>query len=175
MSGDETLRVGMWTADRMGGRLSRPGEARPVEPKVMELLFLLASERSRVFGHGELRAALWPNTIVGDDSLARCVSKLRRALADADGGENMIETIPKRGYRLRPDHTSTPQDAPDVARRPSGSWLRGGLAAALLLAFVIAAIATTSAPRRAAGVSQADVDRAKALSEQDAARQAAAR
>lgn len=169
MSGNETIRVGEWTADRMRGRLSRQGEERPVEPKVMELLFVLASQPARVFKHEELRSALWPDTVVGDDSLARCVSKLRRALSGPGGGGDMIETFPKRGYRLA-------VDAPEVTRFPDrGSWFDGRLAALLLLGLLIAAIAITFRPQRAPGVTQADVDRARAMAESDAASQAKAR
>src|SRR5438270_13793337 len=45
-------------------------------------------------------AALWPGVIVGEDSLARTVSKLRQALGDDAKAPRYIETIAKRGYRL---------------------------------------------------------------------------
>jgi DNA-binding winged helix-turn-helix (wHTH) protein len=96
----KTLHLGEWRADHATGRLARDGEARSVEPKVMDLLFLLAAEPGRVFARGEILAALWPNVTVGEDTLARCVFKLRRALDDDRAVPRFIETIPKRGYRL---------------------------------------------------------------------------
>jgi predicted ATPase/class 3 adenylate cyclase len=40
--------------------------------------------------------AVWPKTTVGDESLTRCVSDVRRALGD--GRQHIIKTVPKRGY-----------------------------------------------------------------------------
>lgn len=95
-----TLRLGEWRAEHATGRLLRGGETRDVEPKVMDLLFLLASAPGRVFAREEILAALWPGITVGEDTLARCVFKLRRALDDDREAPRFIETIPKRGYRL---------------------------------------------------------------------------
>src|SRR5690606_18352607 len=66
----------------------------------MDLLILLASKAADVIPHEEILAALWPNTVVGDDTLARCVSKLRKALGDDPKAPRYVETISKRGYRL---------------------------------------------------------------------------
>ncbi len=94
-----TVEIGGWRAHRDEGRLRRGGESRTLEPKVMDLLFLLASRPGHVFSREVLTAALWPDTTVGEDALSRCVFKLRKALEEAEGG-GRIETIPKRGYRL---------------------------------------------------------------------------
>jgi transcriptional activator of cad operon len=96
----ETLTLGEWTADYRSGRLTRGAEVRDIEPKVMDLLFLLASRPGRVFSRDEIGAALWPTTTVDEDALSRCVFKLRRALDDGIDARRYIETIPKRGYRL---------------------------------------------------------------------------
>lgn len=40
--------------------------------------------------------AVWPNLVVTDDSLKRCISELRSALDDAQ--QQKIKTIPRRGY-----------------------------------------------------------------------------
>jgi len=96
----ETLTLKEWHADRRAGRLVRGGESRNVEPKVMDLLFLLADEPGRVYGREEIAASLWPGTTVNEDSLARCIFKLRRALDDDRRDPRFVETIPKRGYRL---------------------------------------------------------------------------
>ncbi len=96
----EILGLGEWRADRRGGKLERGGESRAVEPKVMELLFLLAGEPGRVFSRQEIVAGVWAGAHVNDDALARCVFKLRRALDDDTARPRFIETVPKRGYRL---------------------------------------------------------------------------
>lgn len=99
-SGPDRLTIGDWSADRSTGRIERGGVSRTLEPKVMDLLFLLADEPKRVFAREALFEALWPGVTVGDDSLARAVSKLRTALEDDARAPLYVETIPKRGYRL---------------------------------------------------------------------------
>ena len=97
---ETSIVVGGWLADRATGRLSRDGQIREVEPKVMDLLFLLASRPGTVFSRDDLFVALWPGVSVGDDSLARCVWKLRQAVDDDPKAPCFVETIAKRGYRL---------------------------------------------------------------------------
>jgi tetratricopeptide (TPR) repeat protein len=76
------------------------GETR-LEPRVAQLLVLLAGRRGEVVKREELQRAIWPDVIVGDDSLNRLVAALRRALrAISPGDANRIETISKAGYRL---------------------------------------------------------------------------
>src|SRR5215210_5985438 len=94
------FRVGEWTADRMTLRLERERTAVAVEPKVMDLLTTLASAAPAVVSRETIIACLWPRVHVGEESLARCVSKLRTALGDDAREPRYIETIPKRGYRL---------------------------------------------------------------------------
>ncbi|GJL93554.1 winged helix-turn-helix domain-containing protein [Hyphococcus sp.] len=92
--------IGDWRADPAACSISRNGETISLEPKVMDLLVLLHSEPGKVFSREEIDVALWPGVTVGDDTLARAVSKLRRALGDSAGEPRYVETIPKRGYRL---------------------------------------------------------------------------
>lgn len=66
----------------------------------MELLKVLADVSPGVVAREDLMAALWPDSVVGDDALARCVLKLRRALGDEAREARFVETLPKRGYRL---------------------------------------------------------------------------
>ncbi|MEJ2275430.1 MAG: tetratricopeptide repeat protein, partial [Woeseiaceae bacterium] len=47
-----------------------------------------------------IESALWPDVVVGEDTVARAVSRLRRALGDSVESPEYIETLPKRGYRL---------------------------------------------------------------------------
>jgi WD40 repeat protein/class 3 adenylate cyclase len=45
--------------------------------------------------------AVWPDTFVTDDSLTQCIADIRRALGDDEHA--IVETFPKRGYRLNAD------------------------------------------------------------------------
>lgn len=132
-----TILVGDWSADHTTGRLTGPGGVVTVEPKVMDLLVLLASRPGEVFTRGALFAGLWPGVTVGEDALAQCVSKLRRALGDDPHAPRYIETIPKRGYRL-------------IAVGPSARKRLSG-AAAVAFALVIAILPVASTPSQSGG------------------------
>ena len=48
----------------------------------------------------ELARAVWAGTVVGDDAVTNAIIKLRKAFDDDSRSSKVIETIPKRGYRL---------------------------------------------------------------------------
>lgn len=104
---DCAFRIGAWIARPDSNELQafnseRPhseGEVRSLEPRLMQLLCVLAAAPQRVFTRDELMAHLWPRVIVNDNSLTRAVSELRKMLA-SDVGTAYIDTIPKSGYRL---------------------------------------------------------------------------
>ena len=94
----------------------------------MDLLFLLAGAPGRVFSREQILEALWPGLIVGDDALARTVSKLRQALGDDARAPRYIETISKRGYRLLADTVpAAGSAAAPVANATATRWLRVGV------------------------------------------------
>lgn len=76
------------------------GDARAIEPKAFDLLAYLLNHRERVVSHDELMDALWPGVIVTEAALARTVMKARKAVADIVGQQQVIRTLPKRGYRF---------------------------------------------------------------------------
>jgi transcriptional activator of cad operon len=139
--GEDTARIGPWRATRSTGRLEREGESRELEPKVMDLLFLLASDVGVVRSKDEIMAAIWPGVTVGDDALARCVFKLRQALGDTPRDPRFIETIPKRGYRLLP----TAANARPIRQDRRRSWV--ALAAGVALTATATAAAGWSLSR----------------------------
>lgn len=126
--------AGEWLVTPSLLRIERGGESRTIEPKVMDLLVLLAARPGEVVTHEEILSALWPGVIVGDDTLARCVSKLRRAFGDDPKAPAYVETVSKRGYRL----IAAIKPQSDALRSPKmvePAWL--ALAAAGLLAFAV--------------------------------------
>jgi len=140
------IRIGEWTVDRQGNRLCRAGETVRVEPKVMDLLMLLAEHRGEVVARDQMLAALWAGTIVGEEALTQCAIKLRRALRDSPRNPRYIQTVSKRGYRLiapvMPAEVRAEQaasSAPAIRGATRRRWLLlwGGLAAAALAASLI--------------------------------------
>ena len=127
------IRVGQWVADKATGDLCGPEAELRLEPKVMDLLYLLAAHAGQPVAREQIMAALWPGLLVGEDSLARTVSKLRQALGDDAKSPRYVETLAKRGYRLLAEvellasHSNT-SVGPSQARLPGGSWRAWGLA-----------------------------------------------
>jgi TolB-like protein/DNA-binding winged helix-turn-helix (wHTH) protein/thioredoxin-like negative regulator of GroEL len=110
--------------DPAAGEVSGPGGREKLDPKVMKALVLMAQHAGRVVPRDELFAQLWPNAHVSDDALTRCFYELRKALGRAGGDEHyraMIETLPKRGYRLngkvKPTEPSSDARPPGAPKR----------------------------------------------------------
>ena len=85
------------------------GTREQLEPRVMQVLATLARRAGQVVSRDELVDCCWEGRIVGDDSINRVISKLRR-LSEQDGGASFsIETIARVGYRLwTPELASEP-------------------------------------------------------------------
>ncbi|MGK0375778.1 MAG: TolB-like protein/DNA-binding winged helix-turn-helix (wHTH) protein [Arenicella sp.] len=70
-----------------------------LEPKVMDVLCLLAQNNEGVVLREDLINQVWSVESGADESLTRAISLLRKTLKQC-GNSSTIETIPKRGYRL---------------------------------------------------------------------------
>lgn len=95
------FRVGDWLVEPDRDRISCGSKHRSLRPKVMDLLVYLAHKHGQVVSGDELLDHLWPDTVVTGGSVYRCVGELREALASNGEDEEFVETIPKKGYRLR--------------------------------------------------------------------------
>jgi len=83
--------------------LEKNGELVALTPKVFETLLVLVEHSGHVLAKDDLMSRLWPDTFVEESSLTQNISLLRRALDEAPGSRQYIETIPKRGYRFVAD------------------------------------------------------------------------
>jgi DNA-binding winged helix-turn-helix (wHTH) protein len=75
------------------------GESIRLGPVNMKVLSALLAQGGRMVSRGELFEGVWPNQIVSDDALTRCMSDIRGQLRKLSGRDDWIETLPKRGYR----------------------------------------------------------------------------
>jgi len=97
---------GEFTLDVARGAVSKAGEEIRLRPKVYEALKYLVENPGRLIGKDELIQALWPDSFVTDDSLVQCTVELRRALADR--GQELLKTVPRRGYLFTARVTQSP-------------------------------------------------------------------
>jgi DNA-binding winged helix-turn-helix (wHTH) protein len=114
--------------NRLTRRSTRGGEAVRLEPKMMDVLVLLARDSGQVVTKAELEAAVWPGVFISDSVLTRAVAGLRRAFGDDAQAPRVIETIAKRGYRLLVDVERAVERPVHVDRPASygvGQWVRG--------------------------------------------------
>ena len=95
--------IGKWTfyADIL--QLERGDQRIKLEPRAAYLLYYLAKKAGSPVSRDDLMAEVWPNMIVGDEALTSAINKLRNAFEDDSHHPEVIETIPKVGYRLIAD------------------------------------------------------------------------
>lgn len=74
-----------------------------LEPRTMDVLLLLARNAGQVVSRQTFSDVVWSGRPVVDDSLNRCISKLRKALGDSALAPEYIRTVPKRGFCFLPE------------------------------------------------------------------------
>ncbi len=134
--------------------LDRHGRAVELRPQALAVLLELGRRHGELVTKLDLSARVWPGVSVTDDSLVQCVVEIRRALGDT--GQQVVRTMPRRGYLLI-------ADAADIAPRSARRFYR--LAAALAGVVVIATVlvwqlqlfGTDSGRPKANGKTMADV------------------
>lgn len=114
--------------------LERGGRSRHLAPREVALLAaLLQSKPGEVVSRNELLDAIWGDGEVCEDALTVIVSRLRRHFDRLGIDEPLIETVPRRGYRLA--DCGSPLGGLREARRDGRRGRNVGLAA-LLVSFL---------------------------------------
>ncbi|OIQ44219.1 MAG: hypothetical protein BM565_14205 [Gammaproteobacteria bacterium MedPE] len=72
-----------------------------VEPKMLQVLLLLAENQGEVVTHQEIMERVWPNVQVVPNALQRCITQLRKAFGDDGKTQRVITTQPRVGYSLK--------------------------------------------------------------------------
>jgi DNA-binding winged helix-turn-helix (wHTH) protein len=136
--------IGDLCFDPTSGELRRGTSVRRLEPQPAALLTLLASRPGELVTYAEIVRHIWPEGTHVDfqDGVHYAVRHLRAALGDRARDPRFVETVPRRGYRLRADAVTRPV-APDVnatvarARAPLRRRALVAGALVLLLAAVV--------------------------------------
>lgn len=141
--------------------MTRDGQPISLTPKEFDTLLVLVEAAGRVLDKEELISRVWPDSYVGDGSLARNISVLRKTL-----GEGVIQTHRGRGYRialpilartnspvvvspepLREQEAGTAGSAREPAVKETSRWRPGivigsATTAVLLMAFAVSHFAS---------------------------------
>lgn len=70
-----------------------------LEPKVFQVLFYLAQQQGLVVSRQTLLEQVWPNRVLTDDAINRCIFQIRKCLKQLNT-EVQIITHAKSGYQL---------------------------------------------------------------------------
>lgn len=151
-------RFGKCLLDSNARALVRGDEAVHVEPKVLDLLVLLAQNHQRVVSKDELMDTLWPDAVVGDAALSRLVKEARRAVGDSGTEQAVIKTFHGRGFRLiapvsfvgGAEHSSAPDAATEDSTAhldTTGAWSERRRAASLGILWLFPEPTNSSFPR----------------------------
>lgn len=96
----EDFTVGGWLVQPTLGRVSRGHTVLRLRPQLIDVLVCLASGNGRTVGRQELVDRVWHGRFSTGSAIARSLAELRQALGDDARQPRIIETIPKRGYRI---------------------------------------------------------------------------
>ena len=135
----QDFRLGPWLIQPAQFKVvGRDGVVVSVEPKMMYVLLCLVQHQGEVVSRDTLMERVWPDVVIVNDTLTRCISELRKLFGDTPDDPQVIETIRKHGYRLlippqpvarrkRPLRASSPLE-PRVKKPRWISWATFGAA-----------------------------------------------
>ena len=130
--------------EQLTGTLKVAGQTHRLRPQTAAVLAHLLAHQGQLVSKEALLQAVWSDLVVTENSLSQCLSEIRRALGDS--ADAVLETIPRRGYLIRPEVTLA-QPAPAALKplapaqvtgaappartlsRPHPGWLLGAVAA----------------------------------------------
>lgn len=85
----------------LGSRVLLRGDRQvALTPKAFDTLAVLLERPGEVLPKEQLLERVWPDTFVEEGILTQNIYTLRKALQEAGGKRDYIETIPRRGYRF---------------------------------------------------------------------------
>jgi adenylate cyclase len=156
------LRFESFVLDLDRSRLLGPAGELALRPKSFDVVRHLLESAGRIVAKDELMKAVWPGVTVSDESLAQCVSEIRRALGSA--GPRILKTVPRRGYVIdvpvSAEAAQAADESPGTAPDSEAADVRASIA---VLPF---ATAGATAGTATGAVGAADLDRlADGLSE----------
>lgn len=119
-----TYHFGPFALEASERRLTRDGRTVAITPKSFDLLCLLVENEGHVLSKTEILQRLWTESFVDESNLRQNVSTLRRLLA-AGGAGDLIETVPRYGYRWK-GQTTARDTHPVAGPIPETFYARSG-------------------------------------------------
>lgn len=128
--------------DREQRRLLSDGVDLNLRPQVAEVLDQLLLAHPKPASKERLIETVWAGAFVSDQSIALCISELRKALGDDSRNPTYIRTLSKRGYQwIYPlDSDDTIASTIQVSVTPDTRRSKIGMLLVLATVFIIAAV-----------------------------------
>lgn len=143
---DEGFYLEDWFVDPALCLVSRAEKQVRLEPKVMDVLVLLALNQNRVLRKDEIIGHVWGDVNVVENVLTRAVSQIRKVFDNKD--QSIIQTIPKVGYRLianvSPNRASD-LEIPAIPAPGLKTFARNRVVAAVAILFAVAVLLVITA------------------------------
>lgn len=138
-SGNVSLGVFVYSIET-GELLDGSGKPAHLRRQSSEVLAYLVERMCKTVSKDDLIANVWAKAAVTDDSLSQCIADIRRTLNDAE--HRIIQTLPKKGYRLVPTSGSSAEGQPKAA---SAMVARVGWLKLAVLGVIAVAVSTLGA------------------------------
>lgn len=97
---DTEFLVGQYRVDMLRSQVVAQDNIVAMQPKVLQVLLLLAKNQGEVVSHEKILSSVWPDTQVEANALQRCIAQLRKVFGDDAKRQQVIVTHPKIGYSL---------------------------------------------------------------------------
>jgi len=120
-------RFGEFAVDPHARTLTYKGAAVSLSRRSFDLLLYFVQNSGKILGKDELLKNIWPDIFVDENSLAKSISVLRKALSDSCGDSTLVVTLPGRGYQF----AAPIEIAGPLAATPDAELAAGAEASAL--------------------------------------------
>lgn len=92
--------VGNYRIDMTRSQIVDQDNIISMEPKVLQVLLILAENQGQVVSHDDILNKVWPDSVISANAIQRCIAQLRKAFDDDAKTQKVISTHPKVGYSL---------------------------------------------------------------------------
>lgn len=97
----DLIHIGDWEFSRSTGVLSKGTITNRLEHRAASLLELLCRQNGDLVTHADIIEKVWDGRSISPNSIAVVIADIRRALGDNAKHPEYLETLPKRGYRMK--------------------------------------------------------------------------
>ena len=111
----DVIHIGDWEFSRSTGALSKGAITNRLEHRAASLLELLCRQNGDLVTHADIIENVWDGRSISPNSIAVVIADIRRALGDNAKHPEYLETLPKRGYRMKaPVRILATEKAPNI-------------------------------------------------------------